>query len=109
MNRGPWWAIVHGVPKSLIGLSDSTCTHGFYGLRRYTSAAERSYPLSEVRGSGPEFQAAMAQEWPAERSYLTSEVGAVAESSRLRQRRSSREELPLPEARGDGGEELPKA
>ena len=65
--------------------------------------------LSEVRGSGPEFQAATAQERPAERSHLTSEVGAVAESSRLRQCRRSREELPLPEARGDGGEELPKA
>ena len=33
--------------------------------------------------------------------------GAVAQSARLRQHRSSREELPPPEARGGGQEELP--
>ena len=31
-------------------------------LRWHTSAAERSYPMSEVRGSSPECQAATAQE-----------------------------------------------
>ena len=58
-------------------------------------AAKRSYPMSEVRGSGRECQAATVQEWPrgatphprsgaaAGRSYPTAEV-----------RGGSREELP---------------
>ena len=37
-------------------------------------AAERSYPTSEVRGSGPECQALNAQEWPAKPSYPTFKV-----------------------------------
>ena len=55
--------------------------------------------MSEVRGSGQECQAAMAQEQrrgatPRPRS------GAVAESARLRRRRNSQEELP--HVRGQG-------
>ena len=45
------------------------------------AAAERTYPASEVRGSGREFQAATAQEQP--------------------------RGVPLPEARGGSQEELP--
>ena len=45
------------------------------------SVAERSYPTSEVRGSGPECQVAMAQD--------------------------GQEELPKSEVRGGGREELP--
>ena len=71
------------------------------------AAAKRSYPTSEVRGSGLEYQTATAQELPrgatprprsggaAERRYPASEV-----------RGGGREELPhapMPEARGGGG------
>ena len=77
------------------------------------AAAKRSYPTSEVRGSGRECQAETAQERQrratpsprseaaAERSYPASEV-----------RGGGREELPdapTPEARGGGQEELPHA
>ena len=55
--------------------------------------AERSYPTSEVRGSGRECQAAMVQEWP-RGATPRPRSGVTAESARLRQRRSSQEELP---------------
>ena len=79
---------------------------------RSGAAAGKSYPMSEVKGSsqeelshiqgqgsGRECQAATAQEWlrgatPCPRS------GAATKSARLRQGRSSREELP--HARGQG-------
>ena len=63
--------------------------------------ARRSYPMSEVRGSGQECQAASAQEWPrvatprprsgavAVRNYPMPEVRAVAKRS-----------YPTPEVRG---------
>ena len=75
--------------------------------------AKRSYPTSEVRGSGRECQIATAQEWPrgatpilrsggeAERRYPLSKV-----------RGSGQEEIPhalKPEARGGGREEQPHA
>ena len=71
------------------------------------SVAERSYLTSEVRGSGLECQAAMAQERPrgatlrprsvaARRSYPASEV-----------RGSGREETPRIRVKGRGREELP--
>ena len=47
------------------------------------AAAKRSYPTSEVRGSGQECQAVKVQEWP--KGY------------------------PMPKARGGGQEELPDA
>ena len=58
------------------------------------AAAKRSYPTSEVRGSGRECQTAMAK-----RSYPASKV-----------RSGSREELPhapTPQARGGGPEDQP--
>ena len=69
------------------------------------SAAERGYPTSEVRGrsredpmpEGRRLRGATPRPWS----------GAAAESARLRQRRSSREELTPPEARGCGQEERP--
>ena len=85
--------------------------HKCQRLQRHTSAAERSYPTSEVRGSGRECQAATAQEWlrgatwcpraggAADRSYPASEV-----------RGGSWKELPhapTPEARGGGREDQP--
>ena len=61
------------------------------------SAAKRSYPTSEVRGSGQECQAATAQErW--------------RRATQVRGRGGSQEELPhapTPEARGSGREEKP--
>ena len=68
------------------------------------SVAEKSYPTSEVSGSGLECQAAMAQERLRGATPRQSS-GAVAKSARLWPHRSSREELPLPEARGGGQEE----
>ena len=74
------------------------------------STAEKSYPRSEVRGSGLECQAATAQERPrgatlrprpgvmAERRYPASEA-----------RGGSREKPPWSEARDGGREEKPHA
>ena len=86
--------------------------------------AKRSYPTSEVRGSGREYQTAMAQEWlreatphprsggAAERRYPASEVRGGDERSypASEVRGSSREELPhapKPEAKSGGREEQP--
>ena len=59
------------------------------------SAAERSYPTFEVRGSGRECQAATAQEWP-RGATLRPRTGAVAGRSH-----------PKSEVRGNGLEEPP--
>ena len=55
----------------------------------------RSYPTSEVRGSGRECQNAMVQEWPR---------GA---SLHLRSRAAARRSYPTPEGRGGGREDQP--
>ena len=88
--------------------------------------AERSYPTSEVRGSGLESQAATAQEQPrgasprprpgatAKRSHLVSEARVEAGRSNLTSkepwlhghRRASRSHLTL-KVRKVGGEEIP--
>ena len=87
---------------------------------------KRSYPTSKVRGSGREYQIAMAQEPPreatprlrsggaAERRYPESEVRGSDERSYVASefRGRSREEIPhapKPETRGNGREELPHA
>ena len=57
------------------------------------SAAERSYPTSEVRGSGRECQAVMAQERPR---------GATP---CLRSEAAARRSNPMPEARDSGREQ----
>ena len=95
--------------------------------------AERSYPTSEVRGSGQECQAGTAQEWPrgatphprsggaAGRSYPASEVrgdgqecqAATAQEQprgatpRPRPGAVAGRSYPTPEARGGGWEEQP--
>ena len=63
------------------------------GPHAQRAVAKRSYPTSEVRGSGREYQTATAQEWPrgatlrarsggpAERRYPTSEVRGGEERS----------------------------
>ena len=76
------------------------------------AAAKRSYPTSDVRGSGRECQAAMTQEWPrgatpgprsgvaAQRSYSTSKVrGGSREYQAVTALEQPRE---LPHARGQG-------
>jgi len=72
--------------------------------------AERSYPTSEVRGSGQECQTAMAQEWlrggtprprargAAKRRYPASKV-----------RGSNKRSYPASEVRGGGREDQPNA
>ena len=87
-------------------------------------AAKRSYPTSEVRGSGREYQTATAQERPrgatprprsgraAERRYPESEVRGSDERSYVASefRGRGQEEIPhapKPEARGGGREDQP--
>ena len=61
------------------------------------SSAERSYPTSEVRGSGWEWKAVTAQEWWR---------GATP---RLRSGVAAKRSYPTSEARGRGWEDLPHA
>ena len=72
---------------------------------RTLSAAERSYPTSEVRGGSREDPMPKGQQprgvTPRSRS------GAVAKSARLQRRRNGREELPESEVRGGGWEDQP--
>ena len=65
------------------------------GTHARGAVAKRSYPKSEVRGSGQECQAATAQEWP-RGAIPHPRLGAVAEKS-----------YPTSEARGRGQEEQP--
>ena len=69
------------------------------------SAAERSYPKSEVRGrswEGPVPEGRRPRGvTPRPRS------GAVAESARLRRHRTAERSYPAPEVRGSGQEEQP--
>ena len=61
------------------------------------AAAKRSYPTSEVRGSGREYQTATAQEWPRGATLRTRSGGAAERS------------YPVSEVRGGGREEIPLA
>ena len=67
--------------------------HGKEQWLSLAGAAVKRYPMSKVRGSGRDCQAATAQERPGGATPRP-RSGAVAESARLRQRRSSQEELP---------------
>ena len=64
------------------------------------SAAERSYPTSEVRGRSRKDP--MPEGWWPRGVTPRPRSGAVAESARLRRRRNGREELPKSEVRGGG-------
>ena len=74
-------------------------------LLRWLLPANRSYPTSQVRGRSQEDPMPEGR-WPGGATPRPRSWEA-AESARLRQRRSSQEELPQPEARGGGQEELP--
>ena len=67
------------------------------------SAAERSYPTSEVRGR----EDPMPKERQPRGVTPHPRSGAAAKSARLQRRRKGREELPDSEVRGGGWEELP--
>ena len=85
------------------------------------SAAERSYPMSEVRGRSREDP--MPEGWWPRGVTPRTRSGAVAESARLQRRRNGREELPRigsqegrprgatpgSKVRGGSREELPHA
>ena len=66
------------------------------------SIAERSYPMSEVRGRSWEDPMPEGQ-WPRGVTPRP-RSGAAAENARLRQRRNGGEELLMPEASGSGRE-----
>ena len=67
-------------------------------MTRALSAAERSFPTSEVRGRSPEDPMPKGR-WPRGVTLCPSS-GAVVESARLRRRRNSQEEIPC--IRGQG-------
>ena len=70
--------------------------------------AAESYPTSEVMDSGPECQAATAQEWPGG-ATLCPRSGAVAERSYPTSKVSGgQEEPPTPKVRAGGWEEQPE-
>ena len=71
----------------------------------HLGAAERSYPMSEVRGRSREDPMPEGR-W--QRGVTPSlRSGAAAKNARLLRRRNGREELPKSEVRGGGREELP--
>ena len=70
-----------------------------YFASKVGGAAKRRYPTSEVRGSGPECQAAMEQEWLREDTQRP-RSGAAPGGDTPR---------PKPKARGGGQEEQPHA
>ena len=71
----------------------------------HLSAAERSYPMSEVRSRS--WEDPMPEGWWPRGVTPRLRSGAAAESARLRWRRNGGEELPKSEVRGGGREELP--
>ena len=75
-------------------------------LTSILSAAERSYPTSEVRGRSREDPMPEGQLPRGLTPRLRS--GAAAESVRLQRRRNGRDVLPKSEVRGGGREELPR-
>ena len=71
----------------------------------HLGAAERSYPMSEVRGRSREDPMPEGRRPRGVTPRLRS--GAAAKSARLRRCRNGREELPKSEVRGSSREELP--
>ena len=51
MDGGAWWAAVHGVAKSLTGLSDFTFTFHFHALER-EMATHSSVLALRILGTG---------------------------------------------------------
>ena len=57
MDRGAWWAAVHGVPKSRTRLSDFTFTFHFHALEKematHSSVLARRIPGTGMPGGLP--------------------------------------------------------
>ena len=65
MDRGAWWAAVHGVAKSYTRLSDFTFTFHFHALEKET-ATHSSVLAGRIPGTGEAWWAAVygvAQSW----------------------------------------------
>ena len=97
----------YNIVNNLVHVFCETDLHMSFGhVTTALSAAERSYPTSEVRGRSREDPMPEGRRprglTPRPRS------GAAAESARLQRRRKGREELPKSEVRGSR-EELPHA
>ena len=52
MDRGAWWAAVHGVAKSRTRLSDFTFTFHFYALEKEMATHSKCYCLENPRDRG---------------------------------------------------------
>ena len=52
MNGGAWWAAVHGVTKSLTGLSDFTFTFHFHALEKEMAAHSSVLAWEDPREEG---------------------------------------------------------
>ena len=78
------------------------------GPHAQRAVAKRSYPTSEIRGSGQKCRAATAQEWP-RRATLSPRSGVAAGRSypHLRPGAAAGRSYPMPEARGGGREDQP--
>ena len=71
-------------------------TSGFHIIPCLRARAKRSYPTSEVRGSGQECQATTAQDWLRGATQCPRSGAAAGRSN------------PTPEARGSGWEDQPR-
>ena len=57
MNRGAWWAAVHGVPRSQTRLSDFTLTFRFHALEKEMERLHFDFSLSCIgEGNGNPLQ-----------------------------------------------------
>ena len=66
MDRGAWWAAVHGVTKSWTGLSDFTFTFHFHALEKEGNGNPLQYSCLENARDGGVWWAAVygvAQSW----------------------------------------------
>ena len=80
------------------------------GPHAQRAAVKRSYPTSKVRGSGREYQIAMAQEPPREATpHLRSGGAAERRYPESEVRGGDERSYPTSEVRGGGQEELPHA
>ena len=59
MNRGAWWAAVHGVSKSRTQLSDFTFTFHFHALEKETSTPPLQFSCMENPRDGRAWWAAI--------------------------------------------------
>ena len=65
MERGAWWAVVHGVAESRTRLSDFPFTFHFHALEKEMAAHSSGFHLENPREGGAWWAAiyAIAQSW----------------------------------------------